>query len=75
MEKIRLNLELPKLKNIHMLLFSFSGGREKPFNFEKEFLKDSPKVATYDMKPEMSAYEITEELILKLKIKQMILFV
>ncbi|MCU0436531.1 MAG: 2,3-bisphosphoglycerate-independent phosphoglycerate mutase [Raineya sp.] len=40
--------------------FFFSGGREEPFEGEKRILCPSPKVATYDLKPEMSAYEITE---------------
>ncbi|TMI72463.1 MAG: 2,3-bisphosphoglycerate-independent phosphoglycerate mutase [Bacteroidetes bacterium] len=43
--------------------FFFSGGREKPFEGEKRILVPSPKVATYDLKPEMSAYELTDELI------------
>jgi 2,3-bisphosphoglycerate-independent phosphoglycerate mutase len=40
--------------------FFFSGGREKVFEGEKRILVASPKVATYDLKPEMSAYELTE---------------
>lgn len=40
--------------------FFFSGGREKEFVNEKRILVPSPKVATYDLKPEMSAAEITE---------------
>jgi 2,3-bisphosphoglycerate-independent phosphoglycerate mutase len=43
--------------------FFFSGGRETPFEGEKRILKNSPKVATYDLKPEMSAYEIRDALI------------
>jgi len=43
--------------------FFFSGGREEPFNGETRILRNSPKVATYDLKPEMSAYEITEAII------------
>ncbi|OQY95748.1 MAG: phosphoglycerate mutase (2,3-diphosphoglycerate-independent) [Sphingobacteriales bacterium UTBCD1] len=43
--------------------FFFSGGREKPFEGEKRILILSPKVATYDLKPEMSAYEVTDALI------------
>ena len=39
--------------------FFFSGGREKEFNGEKRILIQSPKVATYDLQPEMSAREIT----------------
>jgi 2,3-bisphosphoglycerate-independent phosphoglycerate mutase len=40
--------------------FFFSGGREEVFEGEKRILCPSPKVATYDLKPEMSAYEIAE---------------
>ncbi|WP_339702366.1 2,3-bisphosphoglycerate-independent phosphoglycerate mutase [uncultured Marixanthomonas sp.] len=43
--------------------FFFSGGREKPFNGESRILCPSPKVATYDLKPEMSAYEIRDKII------------
>jgi len=46
-----------------MLLFFFNGGREEPFLNEKRILCPSPKVATYDLKPEMSAHEITEAII------------
>ena len=56
-------LRIAETEKYPHVTFFFSGGREKPFNFERRILKDSPKVATYDMKPEMSAYEITEELI------------
>ncbi len=40
--------------------FFFSGGREKVFDGEKRILVASPKVATYDLQPEMSAYELTD---------------
>lgn len=43
--------------------FFFSGGRELPFDGETRIMKASPKVATYDLKPEMSAYELTEAII------------
>ncbi len=43
--------------------FFFSGGRELPFESEKRIFIPSPKVATYDLKPEMSAYEVTDALI------------
>lgn len=43
--------------------FFFSGGREKPFKGEKRVMCNSPKVATYDLKPEMSAYEIRDKII------------
>ncbi len=47
--------------------FFFSGGRELPFKGETRLLKNSPKVATYDLKPEMSAYKLTEALIPELE--------
>ena len=40
--------------------FFFSGGRELPFNQEKRIMIPSPKVSTYDLKPQMSAVEITD---------------
>jgi 2,3-bisphosphoglycerate-independent phosphoglycerate mutase len=43
--------------------FFFSGGREVPFEGEKRIMATSPKVATYDLQPEMSAYELTESLL------------
>ena len=43
--------------------FFFSGGRELPFIGESRILKNSPKVATYDLQPEMSAYELKDALI------------
>ena len=49
--------------------FFFSGGREIPFEGEKRILIPSPKVATYDLKPEMSAYEVTNALLPELKNK------
>ncbi len=49
--------------------FFFSGGREKPFDGEKRIMIPSPKVATYDLKPEMSAYEVTDALIPEIKNK------
>jgi 2,3-bisphosphoglycerate-independent phosphoglycerate mutase len=47
--------------------FFFSGGREEPFNGESRILKNSPKVATYDLKPEMSAYELKDALVPELQ--------
>ena len=43
--------------------FFFSGGREKEFVGEKRIMAPSPKVATYDLKPEMSAFELTDALL------------
>lgn len=47
--------------------FFFSGGREEPFNGESRILCPSPKVATYDLQPEMSAFELKNALIPELK--------
>ncbi|UJH91084.1 2,3-bisphosphoglycerate-independent phosphoglycerate mutase [Antarcticibacterium sp. 1MA-6-2] len=47
--------------------FFFSGGREEPFKGEKRIMVNSPKVATYDLQPEMSAYELTEKIIPEIK--------
>lgn len=43
--------------------FFFSGGREEPFEKENRILIPSPKVATYDLQPEMSAYAVTEAIV------------
>lgn len=47
--------------------FFFNGGREEPFEGENRILCPSPKVATYDLKPEMSAYEIKDGIVPELK--------
>jgi 2,3-bisphosphoglycerate-independent phosphoglycerate mutase len=47
--------------------FFFSGGREKTFVGETRILKNSPKVATYDLQPEMSAFELKDALVSELK--------
>ena len=47
--------------------FFFSGGREEPFTGESRILCPSPKVATYDLQPEMSAFDLTEALVKELK--------
>lgn len=47
--------------------FFFSGGREKTFKGETRILRNSPKVATYDLKPEMSAYELRDALVPELQ--------
>lgn len=47
--------------------FFFNGGREEPFEGEKRILCPSPKVATYDLQPEMSAYDIRDAIIPELK--------
>ena len=62
-------LRIAETEKYPHVTFFFSGGREKPYDYEKRILKESPKVATYDLKPEMSAYEITDELISEIKNK------
>lgn len=47
--------------------FFFSGGREHPFQGETRILRNSPKVATYDLQPEMSAFELKDALVPVLK--------
>ncbi len=50
--------------------FFFSGGREEPFEGEMRILRDSPKVATYDLQPEMSAFELADALVPELDKKE-----
>jgi 2,3-bisphosphoglycerate-independent phosphoglycerate mutase len=50
--------------------FFFNGGREVPFDGEERILIPSPKVATYDLKPEMSAFEVTDAIIENIEKKQ-----
>jgi 2,3-bisphosphoglycerate-independent phosphoglycerate mutase len=50
--------------------FFFSGGREEPFLGEERIMAASPKVATYDLQPEMSAHELTQNAIAFLEEKQ-----
>jgi 2,3-bisphosphoglycerate-independent phosphoglycerate mutase len=50
--------------------FFFSGGREKEFSGEKRIMVPSPKVATYDLQPEMSAVELTDKIIPELQRKE-----
>ena len=45
------------------MTFFFNGGREAPYEKEDRILVPSPKVATYDLKPEMSAYEVKDKLV------------
>jgi 2,3-bisphosphoglycerate-independent phosphoglycerate mutase len=56
-------------KYAHVTFF-FNGGREAPFEGEDRTLVPSPKVATYDLKPEMSAYEVTDKLTEAIQTKQ-----
>ncbi len=53
-------------KYAHVTFF-FNGGREAPFEGEDRILVPSPKVATYDLKPEMSAFEVKDKLVSAIK--------
>ncbi|HEX6122975.1 MAG TPA: 2,3-bisphosphoglycerate-independent phosphoglycerate mutase, partial [Ktedonobacterales bacterium] len=53
-------------KYAHVTFF-FNGGREAPFSGEDRLLVPSPKVATYDLKPEMSAPELTDEAVRRIR--------
>jgi 2,3-bisphosphoglycerate-independent phosphoglycerate mutase len=53
-------------KYAHVTFF-FSGGREEPFEGEKRIMIPSPKVATYDLQPEMSAYLVRDAIVTELK--------
>lgn len=56
-------------KYAHVTYF-FSGGREQPYPGEDRILVPSPKVATYDLKPEMSAFEVTDKLVAAIQSRQ-----
>lgn len=56
-------LRIAETEKYPHVTFFFSGGREEEFQGEERVLIDSPKVATYDLQPEMSAYQVTEALI------------
>ena len=56
------SISLKQKKYAHVTFF-FNGGRETPYDNEDRILVPSPKVATYDLKPEMSAYEVKDKLV------------
>ncbi|MCX7832312.1 MAG: 2,3-bisphosphoglycerate-independent phosphoglycerate mutase [Actinobacteria bacterium] len=62
-------LRIAETEKYAHVTFFFNGGEEKPRKYEDRILIPSPKVATYDLKPEMSAYEVTETLIEKIYAK------
>ncbi|WP_111682066.1 2,3-bisphosphoglycerate-independent phosphoglycerate mutase [Winogradskyella tangerina] len=63
----RQQIRIAETEKYPHVTFFFSGGREEPFKGEKRILRNSPKVATYDLKPEMSAYELRDALIPELQ--------
>ncbi|MFK4134134.1 2,3-bisphosphoglycerate-independent phosphoglycerate mutase [Pseudomonas luteola] len=56
-------LRIAETEKYAHVTFFFSGGREEPFEGEERILIPSPKVATYDMQPEMSAPEVTDKIV------------
>ncbi len=56
-------LRIAETEKYAHVTFFFNGGREQPFDGEKRILVPSPKVKTYDLKPEMSAVEVTDRLV------------
>ena len=56
-------LRIAETEKYAHVTFFFNGGKEEPFKGEDRILVPSPKVETYDMKPEMSAYEVTEKVV------------
>jgi 2,3-bisphosphoglycerate-independent phosphoglycerate mutase len=56
-------LRIAETEKYAHVTFFFNGGREEPFAGEERILVPSPKVATYDLQPEMSAFEVTDRLL------------
>ncbi len=69
------NLRIAETEKYAHVTFFFNGGVEMPFPGEKRILIPSQKVATYDLKPEMSAYEITDALIKEIESDQFDVFI
>ena len=56
-------LRIAETEKYAHVTFFFNGGREEPYPGEDRILVNSPKVATYDLQPEMSAYKVTEKVV------------
>jgi 2,3-bisphosphoglycerate-independent phosphoglycerate mutase len=56
-------LRIAETEKYPHVTFFFNGGREKPFTGEQRILVNSPKVATYDLQPEMSAHSVTQNVL------------
>ncbi len=59
-------LHIAETEKYAHVTFFFNGGRETPYEGEDRVLINSPKVATYDLKPEMSAYEVKDALVVEI---------
>jgi 2,3-bisphosphoglycerate-independent phosphoglycerate mutase len=64
---LRKQIRIAETEKYPHVTFFFSGGREEPFEGEKRLLCPSPKVATYDLQPEMSAKDIRDKIIPELE--------
>lgn len=60
-------LHIAETEKYAHVTFFFNGGRETPYDGEDRILVNSPKVATYDLKPEMSAFEVKDRLVEAIK--------
>jgi 2,3-bisphosphoglycerate-independent phosphoglycerate mutase len=63
----RTQIRIAETEKYPHVTFFFSGGREQPFTGERRILLPSPKVATYDLQPEMSAHGIVEAIVPELR--------
>ena len=63
-------LRIAETEKYAHVTFFFNGGREEPFSGEKRILIPSPNIATYDLQPEMSAYEVTEKLVASIECQE-----
>jgi 2,3-bisphosphoglycerate-independent phosphoglycerate mutase len=63
-------LRIAETEKYAHVTFFFNGGEEKPFEGEDRILIHSPKVPTYDLKPEMSAIEVTEKVVQEIESKK-----
>jgi 2,3-bisphosphoglycerate-independent phosphoglycerate mutase len=63
-------LRIAETEKYPHVTFFFSGGRDEPFPNEDRIMVNSPKVATYDLQPEMSAYEVTDKVLAALESEQ-----
>ncbi len=66
-EKGLTQLRIAETEKYAHVTFFFNGGVEAPYQNEDRALIPSPKVATYDLKPEMSAYEVTDEVLKRIE--------
>ncbi|CAD2079329.1 2,3-bisphosphoglycerate-independent phosphoglycerate mutase [Phocicoccus pinnipedialis] len=68
-------LRIAETEKYPHVTYFMSGGRHEPFDGESRILVDSPKVATYDLQPEMSAYEVRDRAVKALKTKELDLMI